>query len=104
VIDVEAYIVFLAACFFMILWFLSKANKKSNAFMGIFSAVSWITLGFLWLFLAYEPSASGTSYSTYAVAFLFNGVGIMMIVLVVIDLFNIGGKSKRELSEDVETE
>lgn len=87
-IDVEAYIVFLAACFFTLLWFMTKVNEKPNNVMGAFSGISWITLGFLWIFLAYEPAASGISYGTYAIALLFNGVGIMMIVMVIIDLLS----------------
>lgn len=97
-IDVQVYIVFLAACFFTVLYLFFKLNKKSANWLGIFAAVSWITLGFLWIFLAAESSP----YTTYSVSLLFNGFGIFMIVYVVIDLLQIG-RNQRELGE-AETE
>lgn len=94
-IDVEAYIVFLAACFFTLLYLLLRLNGKSANWLGIFGGTSWITLGFLWILLV----AEAPTYSAYSVALLFNGFGIFMIVYVVIDLLNIT-KDKRGLATE----
>ena len=97
-IDVEAYIVFLAACFFTLIYVVTKlGSDKPQNWIGMFGGISWFTLGFLWLFLAAEPS----SYSTYSIALLFNGFGIAMIVYIVIDLFKpLSDKERRRLEDD----
>jgi apolipoprotein N-acyltransferase len=98
-IDVEAYIVFLAACFFTLIYVLTKFSGKPANWIGIFGGISWFTLGFLWLFLAFEPP----SYSSYSVALLFNGFGIAMIVYIVLDLFQpLTEKNRRRLEDDTD--
>lgn len=82
-IDVQSYIIFLCAAFFTALYLNARRSKEYELedFLGLVASVSWIVLGFLWLFLASETSG----YGTYTIGLLFNGIGIMMIVLLIIE-------------------
>jgi len=82
-IDVESYILFLTAAFFTIIYLNARRTEETySTAMGAVSSAVWIVLGFMWLFLAHESP----SYQTYAVGLLFNGIGILFIVLVILDL------------------
>jgi len=82
-IDVQSYIIFLCAAFFTALWLNAKRSEEFELedFLGLIASACWIILGFLWLFLASEASG----YGTYTIGLLFNGIGIMMIVLIIIE-------------------
>lgn len=82
-IDVQSYIIFLCAAFFTALYLNARRSKEFELedFLGLVASACWMILGFLWLFLASEQSG----YGTYAIGLLFNGIGIMMIILIIIE-------------------
>lgn len=91
-IDVEAYILFLFACFFTVLYLTS-----GKEWLGVFGSGAWMILGFLWIFLA----AAAPSYSTYAIALFFNALGIFMIAHVIVNLLNFT-RNRRKLEGDID--
>jgi hypothetical protein len=103
-IDVEAYIVFLAAVFFSFLYFASRDsinNHGSSVAFGMMATSCWTVLGLLWLFLVNQPSSSGgTVYGTYAVALLFFGFSVLHIVFILSDEVSFANKLKHKEVED----
>jgi hypothetical protein len=91
-IDVEAYILFLTCVVFTVLWALR--DFKSVLF-GIFSAVSWLVMGMMWIFLVSEAP----TYSTFSVALLYTGFGIVIIVVLIVQRFE-RASSKRLMEEE----
>ena len=92
-IDVEVYIIFLAACFFTLLYLLS-----GKEWLGVFGAGSWLVLSFLWIFL----SAEAPSYSTYSISIFFSGLGTFMFAHVIVNLLNLTKNNPRRLEGDID--
>lgn len=76
-IDVEVALTFLCAIFFTLLYVGSE-----KLMYGFITFLSWMTTGFLWMFLV----AEAPSYGGYAVALLFHGVGILFLIVSFVQL------------------
>ncbi len=90
-IDVEAYILFLSAALFTILdisFESARQNKHDSNIvattLSVFAAGSWQGLSLVWLPLVAETP----TYSTYAVALLWQAFAIVFYVVTVFHVFD----------------
>lgn len=69
------FIVFYTTCFFTLIYIIKKAIVY-----GVITFGGWMALGLMWLLI--NPMDTG-----YAVALLFNGIGILFLITVIVQLF-----------------
>jgi hypothetical protein len=76
VIELEIMLVFLAAIFFTLLYLLSERIEY-----GILTFICWQTTALMWLFIS--PMSSG-----YTVAFIWQAVALIFLVLIMLQLLS----------------
>lgn len=87
-IDVEAYITFLAAAFFTLLFFVSQKTRQGDSdlapvLLGALTSGCWLALSLLWIPLV----AASPTYQTYSVALLWGGFFVIFAVATIMDIF-----------------
>ena len=94
--DLEIFVLLIVSLFFTLIYLLRRDTKQPLVWAGVIGSMSWIILG-----LVFFVGRALQGMATYSIGLLFNGFGIIFLIMVMIDLINIG-KWKKELGE-VET-
>lgn len=91
--ELEILSLLIISLLFSLAYLFKRHSKDPYIWAGIIGSMSWIILG-----LVFFVGRALAGSETYVIGMLFNGIGIIFIILWMIDLLNIG-KWKKELGE-----